>query len=237
MNNFTWDPKLSVSDIFSFIALLISAGALFITIKIGREGSRNTVIQKRNEAEKLCNEALNLMNGNQPGTEALYIDFTKPALDEERSYFERARQKLEEAVNLSPNFYLCHQYWGLYTLKMDGLDIFERAEKAIPYYKEAVRLWKIDTSPRVQSDGWPFHDLAVAFKHHGDQEEAEKYYQEALRINSDTEPDFYADFAQFLLSKVPLSEEDLKKHNEFYEIARRIASAGHRKSNRPDLLN
>jgi len=233
MNAFTWDPKLSFSDVISFFALLFSVLAIFCAQKSNRKMLQYTEVQKRNEAEKLCNEALDLMSGGESGTKALFIDFTKVAVDEESRYFERARRNIEAALNLAPNFYLCHQYFGLYTLKMDGSAVRERAEKAIPLYEKAVDLWKRDANPRVKDDGWPFHDLAVALSHSGDQANAEKYYQEALKINADTEPDFYADFAQFQLHV----KKDARKCNELYEIARKIAFAGHRKSNRPDLLN
>lgn len=217
---------VSVSNVISSLALLISVLAFVYARK-------NTGIQKRSEAEKLCNEALDLMNGGKSNTEALYIDFTKTAVDEERGYFEGARRKIEIALNLSPNFYLCHHYFGLYTLKMDGLTVQERAKKAIPHYRKAVDLWERDANPRVRGDGWPFHDLAVALSHSGDQANAEKYYQEALKINADTEPDFYKDFAQFQLDV----KKDVRNYNELYEVAQKIASAGHRKSNRPDLMN
>lgn len=231
MNTFTWDPRLSISDIFSFVALIVSISGLFYTLRVDRKGTQNAIAQKRNEAEILCNEALDLMNGKRTGTEALYIDFERPASGEERYYFESALQKIDEAIRKSPDFYLGHQYLGIYTLKMDGFDVFKRAQNALPHYQRAVLLLSQDKSLRAQKDGWPFHDLAVAFYYAGDQVNAENYYQKALDVNGTTEPDFYADFARFQLH----AKGDRKKHDELYEMARKIASAGHRKSNRPDL--
>ncbi|MGB3312132.1 MAG: hypothetical protein WBG32_19935 [Nodosilinea sp.] len=58
---------------------------------------------------------------------------------------------------------------------MDGFDVLERAQNALPHYKKAVLLLGQDENHRAKNDGWPFHDIAVAFNYAGDQASAEKY--------------------------------------------------------------
>ncbi|MBW4483003.1 MAG: tetratricopeptide repeat protein [Tildeniella torsiva UHER 1998/13D] len=214
----SWISKFSSSDIISLLALLVSGGAFFQTIRISAKEEINTKNINRNKAERLLDEALDLMNSGRQGTEFLHTCHERPPSPDERPYLELARRKIDDANFLAPDFYLCHQYEGIYVHRTQGRSVEERASNSLKYHQKAVKLWKEDKDPRVKNDGWPYHDLALVYEHLGRYKEAEEYFLKALEVNRTTELYFHRDFSIFL-SGIGRENESIEYMNEAKKIA------------------
>jgi tetratricopeptide (TPR) repeat protein len=230
MLNFIWNNQISISDIIASLALLISLTAFIWTWRVSAKEDKNTKYRNRTEAEKLLDEALDLMNRGKAGTESLFINFHEPPSPETRAFFESARRKISEAIRLSPDFYLCYHYESIYIHRMEGESVEEKANNALKINLRAVKLWEKDKDPRVKDDGWPYHDLAVIYGHLGKYKEAEHYYQKAIKINP-LVPEFYKDFAELHKRR-----GDLEKYKELFERSEKISQKTGRDIHQKDIL-
>jgi tetratricopeptide (TPR) repeat protein len=93
-------------------------------------------------------------------------------LDYDAGQYESAVGRLRGVVAASPAFARAHDNLGL------CYEALHRPDEAIPHYREAVRLNRLDddTTP----SGWPALNLGILLRTRGELEEAERLFREAV---------------------------------------------------------
>ena len=81
----------------------------------------------------------------------------------------------------APAFTRAHDNLGL------CYEALNQTEEAIPHYREAVRLNRIDAAPT----GWPALNLGILLRTRGEMEEAETLFREALTYDRHFAPGYY----------------------------------------------
>lgn len=228
----TEEINSTISLIFSGIATIISLIALYqnhLATKTNKREQENSnrIREKLNriEADKLLEEALDLMNFNRPGTHSMFKKHHQPLTKDEAMFYELACRKINKALAISPNYYLGSHYHAIYKRRIKGL------KYAIGHYEKAVELLKQDGSPEANEDGWPYHDLATVYEKLGRASDAEEMYSKAIKIDR-TEPGFYEDLSMFYYN-----QGKFEKYKEFYSMAERFAKKRGQKLNQPDYRN
>lgn len=93
----------------------------------------------------------------------------EPPNETERANFELARRNIEKAMELAPDYYMAHEYYGLYHERMGNDDA------ALQSFKKSVKL--------TTYDGWPYSDLARELERTGKSAEAIDAFKTAIRMN------------------------------------------------------
>lgn len=145
----TEEMNSTISLMLSGIATIISLIALCQNRLEAKTNKREREKLNRIKADKLLEEALDLMNFGQQGTFSMFKEWHKPPTEDERIFYERAYRKIDEALLISPNYYLGSHYHAMYKRRIKGLEF------AIGHYEKAVELLKKYESPESNEDGWP----------------------------------------------------------------------------------
>lgn len=221
------------NSLMTLLALVLSVIAILQTYKRDRKDEENQKVINRMQADRLLDNALDLMNGNIKGSETIVIHDRAPT-QEERRFFELANRNIEEALNLCPKYYISHQYMGLY------FRCIKNDMAALTYHREAVKL----AEKGDDLDGWPYHDLATTLEAIGESErlqnglnseeawekyfkEAESLYKKAISKDSN-DPFLYEGMASFYENMAGFypnnSDTFFEKFNELICEARKIAN-------------
>lgn len=87
-----------------------------------------------------------------------------------------ARRKIEKALDLAPDLYLGHEFYGIY------FNMLGEPEEALQHHRESIRL--------NEDDGWPYADYANSLRAVSRYQEAIHALGEALKIEP-TNPIFH----------------------------------------------
>ena len=102
-------------------------------------------------------------------------------LDYDASQYASAIRRLENVIKQAPTFVRAHDNLGL------CYEALNESDKAIPHYREAVRLNRLSDAP----SGWPALNLGTQLRTRGELEEAENLFREALRYDRQLAPGYY----------------------------------------------
>ena len=102
-------------------------------------------------------------------------------LDYDASQYASAIRRLQDVIAQAPTFVRGHDNLGL------CYEALNEPDKAIPHYREAVRLNRLDDAPSP----WPAVNLGIVLRTRGDLEEAETLFREALRYDRQFAPGYY----------------------------------------------
>lgn len=102
-------------------------------------------------------------------------------LDYDASQYAVAIRRLQDVIARAPAFTRAHDNLGL------CYEALNQADEAIPHYREAVRLNRIDAAPT----GWPALNLGILLRTRGKLEEAETLFREALTYDRHFAPGYY----------------------------------------------
>jgi tetratricopeptide (TPR) repeat protein len=91
-------------------------------------------------------------------------------LDYDDGQYASAIRRLQSVVAQAPTFTRAHDNLGL------CYEALNQPDEAIPHYREAVRLNRVDQAP----SGWPALNLGILLRTRGELDEAEKLFREAL---------------------------------------------------------
>ena len=103
-------------------------------------------------------------------------------LDYDAGQYALAIRRLQEVVAQSPTFARAHDNLGL------CYEALNQSDEAIPHYREAVRLNRVDGKAR---SGWPALNLGILLRSRGELEEAETLFREALTYDQHFAPGYY----------------------------------------------
>jgi tetratricopeptide (TPR) repeat protein len=103
-------------------------------------------------------------------------------LDYDAGQYAVAIQRLQEVVTQTPTFTRAHDNLGL------CYEALNQSDEAIPHYREAVRLNRVDDKAR---SGWPPLNLGILLRSRGELEEAEALFREALTYDKRFAPGYY----------------------------------------------
>jgi len=143
---------------------VVSAAVAFLGYQ---ETTKTNRLSSRLEARELLSSALDMMGG-APGTESFLLPGGAPDA-ETRRVLELARRKLDRALELSPDFYLAHEYYGLY------LHLTGDLEEALRFHERAVEL--------TEDDGWPYAAYANTLRSLGREADAVAALSSAIELN------------------------------------------------------
>lgn len=103
-------------------------------------------------------------------------------LDYDNGQYASAIRRLREVVAEAPAFARAHDNLGL------CYDALHQPDEAIPHYREAVRLNRLD---KEAASAWPALNLGILLRTRGDLEEAEALFREAVTHDGDFAPGHY----------------------------------------------
>jgi tetratricopeptide (TPR) repeat protein len=132
--------------VFSVVVALLS---YFETVKVNE---RTATLQAKSQLDS----GLDMMAGEK-GTESFFIP-ENPPNEAQRRTLELAGRNIEKALDHAPDFYLGHEYLGIY------LHISGRPEEALEHHRTAIQL--------NDDDGWPYADYANSLRELGRYPEA-----------------------------------------------------------------
>ena len=124
----------------AFSSLAVAAISAFVAYLSYQETTKTNRLSSRIEARELLNSALDMIGG-APGTETFLLPGGAPD-EENRRILERAKRKIEKALDLAPDFYMAYEYYGLY------LHLTGDPENALSHHEKAIDL--------NEDDGWPY---------------------------------------------------------------------------------
>jgi tetratricopeptide (TPR) repeat protein len=102
-------------------------------------------------------------------------------LDYDDGQYASAIRRLQSVVAQAPTFTRAHDNLGL------CYEALNQPDEAIPHYREAVRLNRVDQAP----SGWPALNLGILLRTRGELDEAEKLFREALTNDQRLAPGYY----------------------------------------------
>jgi len=102
-------------------------------------------------------------------------------LDYDVSQYAVAIRRLQDVIARAPAFTRAHDNLGL------CYEALNQTDEAIPHYREAVRLNRIDAAPT----GWPALNLGILLRTRGELAEAETLFREALTYDRHFAPGYY----------------------------------------------
>ena len=102
-------------------------------------------------------------------------------LDYDAGQYAVAIRRLQDVIARQPAFTRAHDNLGL------CYEALNQTDEAIPHYREAVRLNRIDAGPT----GWPALNLGILLRTLGKLEEAEGLFREALTYDRHFAPGYY----------------------------------------------
>ena len=103
-------------------------------------------------------------------------------LDYDAAQYATAIRRLQSVVAQAPSFARAHDNLGL------CYEALNQTDEAIPHYREAVRLNRVDDKAR---SGWPALNLGILLRTRGDLDEAEALFREALTYDKHFAPGYY----------------------------------------------
>jgi tetratricopeptide (TPR) repeat protein len=103
-------------------------------------------------------------------------------LDYDAGQYASAIRRLQGVVSQAPAFTRAHDNLGL------CYEALNQPEDAIPHYREAVRLNRLDGKA---GSGWPPLNLGILLRTRGELEEAEILFREALTYDQHFAPGYY----------------------------------------------
>jgi tetratricopeptide (TPR) repeat protein len=103
-------------------------------------------------------------------------------LDYDAAQYASAIRRLKDVVAQAPTFARAHDNLGL------CYEALNQTDEAIPHYREAVRLNRLDDKAR---SGWPALNLGILLRTRGEPEEAEALFREALTYDRHFAPAYY----------------------------------------------
>jgi tetratricopeptide (TPR) repeat protein len=103
-------------------------------------------------------------------------------LDYDAGQYVVAIRRLQDVVAQAPEFARAHDNLGL------CYEALNQSDEAIPHYREAVRLNRVDDKAR---SGWPALNLGILLRTRGELEEAETLFREALTYDQHFAPGYY----------------------------------------------
>jgi tetratricopeptide (TPR) repeat protein len=103
-------------------------------------------------------------------------------LDYDGGQYASAIRRLQDVVAQEPTFARAHDNLGL------CYEALNQSDEAIPHYREAVRLNRLDEKGR---SGWPALNLGILLRTRGEIDEAEKLFREALTYDRHFAPGYY----------------------------------------------
>ena len=103
-------------------------------------------------------------------------------LDYDAAQYAVAIRRLQDVVAQAPTFTRAHDNLGL------CYEALNQSDEAIPHYREAVRLNRVDDKAR---SGWPPLNLGILLRSRGELEEAEAMFREALTYDQHFAPGYY----------------------------------------------
>jgi tetratricopeptide (TPR) repeat protein len=103
-------------------------------------------------------------------------------LDYDAGQYDSAIDRLKSVVARAPSFVRAHDNLGL------CYEALNRADEAVPHYREAVRLNRIDEEARSV---WPPLNLGILLRTRGELEEADALFREALGYDPRFAPAHY----------------------------------------------
>jgi tetratricopeptide (TPR) repeat protein len=103
-------------------------------------------------------------------------------LDYDGGQYASAIQRLQAVVVRNPAFARAHDNLGL------CYEALHEPDEAIPHYREAVRLNRLD---KQGASGWPALNFGILLRTRGDLDEAEKLFREALTYDRQFAPGHY----------------------------------------------
>ena len=92
-----------------------------------------------------------------------------------------AIRRLQDVIARAPTFTRAYDNLGL------CYEALNQTDEAIPHYREAVRLNRIDAAPT----GWPALNLGILLRTRGELAEAETLFREALTYDRHFAPGYY----------------------------------------------
>jgi tetratricopeptide (TPR) repeat protein len=103
-------------------------------------------------------------------------------LDYDDGQYAAAIRRLQDVVAQAPAFARAYDNLGL------CYEALNQSDEAIPHYREAVRLNRLD---KQTASGWPALNLGILLRTRGELEEAEKLFREALTYDRHFAPGYY----------------------------------------------
>jgi tetratricopeptide (TPR) repeat protein len=103
-------------------------------------------------------------------------------LDYDAGQYASAIRRLQDVVAQEPAFARAHDNLGL------CYEALNQSDEAVPHYREAVRLNRLD---RRRRSGWPALNLGILLRARGELDEAEKLFREALTYDQRFAPGYY----------------------------------------------
>jgi tetratricopeptide (TPR) repeat protein len=103
-------------------------------------------------------------------------------LDYDDGQYAAAIRRLQDVVAQAPAFARAYDNLGL------CYEALHQSDEAIPHYREAVRLNRLD---KQTASGWPALNLGILLRTRGELEEAEKLFREALSYDRHFAPGYY----------------------------------------------
>jgi len=101
-----------------WLARIIALGGLVVALVTGTisvrtyiENKESQTLTRRLQACELLDKAFDLIADSR-GATVVYLK-TGPMTEEESQRYELARRDIERAIELAPDFYLGHEYYGL----------------------------------------------------------------------------------------------------------------------------
>ena len=103
-------------------------------------------------------------------------------LDYDGGQYVSAIRRLQAVVAQNPAFARAHDNLGL------CYEALHQPDEAIPHYREAVRLNRLD---KQGASGWPALNFGILLRTRGELDEAEKLFREALTYDRQFAPGYY----------------------------------------------
>jgi len=103
-------------------------------------------------------------------------------LDYDAGQYASAIRRLQDVVAQAPTFARAHDNLGL------CYEALNQSDEAIPHYREAVRLNRLD---KEAPSAWPALNLGILLRTRGELEEAETLFREALTHDRHFAPGYY----------------------------------------------
>lgn len=111
----TLTRQIAVAGLLAGIASALFAGLSW------RQASRATSDENTIAAGRLLYEAKDLMSGGEPGARVIVLGFD-PLTEDQARQFEQAHRKIQESLQLAPNYYLAHELNAVYLISQRRYD-------------------------------------------------------------------------------------------------------------------
>lgn len=163
----TGQQRDRVARWIAVFSIIVAAIGAVVAVLSYRETVHTNKLSNKIEARELLNSALDIMGGKS-GTESFLLPTTPPD-EARRNVLELARRKIKKALDLAPDFYMAHEFYGLY------LHLVGEPDDALEYHEKAIEL--------NEDEGWPYADYANSLRAMNRHEDAIVALNNAIKLD------------------------------------------------------